>query len=193
MIEVYFGKRIIHLTDVEEPFYAHFKDRSQLKELVDKFIEGDYEELYITSSDINQLFQNFKSLFKYEEAAGGLVVNSMRQILVIKNYGFWQLPKGHVEENETYAETAIREVVEECGIDEPIVVNQLPSTYHTFKPNNKWHLKRTNWFKMMYKGHEKPKPQTEEGITEAKWVDRKDLPKIFKNTYQNLMQIWEHA
>ncbi|MBN2892878.1 MAG: NUDIX domain-containing protein [Bacteroidales bacterium] len=193
MIEIYFGSRVVYLTDEEEPYYAHFVDRNQLKNLVSKFQDGNYEKLYISNSDLNLLFQNFKSLFMYEEAAGGLVINSSKQILAIKNHDTWQLPKGHVQENESYAEAALREVVEECSISEPTIIDQLPSTFHTFRIRDKWHLKRTYWFKMMYKRNEKPIPQAEEGITEAKWFDKKDLYLILENTYKNLMPIWEHA
>ena len=57
MIEVYFGKRIIHLTDEEESFYAHFEDRNQLKKMVDKFIDSDYEKLYI------RVYQFYPTIF----------------------------------------------------------------------------------------------------------------------------------
>lgn len=190
MIEIYFGERIIYLTDEDESFYAHYENRNQLKNLVEKFRNSEHKELYIYGSDLNTLFQNFKFLFKYEEAAGGLVLNSRQQILVIKNHGFWQLPKGHVENNETFAETAIREVTEECNISSPTVINQLPSTFHCFLINNKWHLKRTYWFKMMLKKAETPKPQKSEGITEAKWVDKNDMTEIYNNSYKNLAPIW---
>lgn len=193
MIEIYFGHRVIALTDEQESYYAHFENRNQLKELIEKFQAGSYEKLVISSSDLNTLFQNFKSLFAFEEAAGGLVVNKARKVLVIKNRDVWQLPKGHVDNDETYSETAIREVMEECGIKEPTVIEQLPTTFHTFKSKDKWHLKRTHWFKMMYHGTEKPQPQAEEGITEAIWMDKKDLHKVYENTYKNLMKIWEHA
>lgn len=192
MIEIYFGSRILYLTDEFEPFYAQFKDRKTLMQLVLKFAVGDYEELYIYSSDLNNLYQNFKSIFIYEKAAGGLVLNSLYQVLLIKNNEVWQLPKGHVEKGETYTEAAIREVIEECSIKNPTIIEQLPSTFHTFKIDDVWHLKRTYWFKMIYKGSEKPKPQAKEGITEAKWVDKYSFGEIYSNTYKNLMKIFEY-
>ena len=192
MIEIYFGERIIYLTDEKEEFYAHFENRKQLKELVKKFRDSEHKKLYISCPDLNNLFQNFKSLFIFEEAAGGLVLNGRKQILVIKNRDFWQLPKGHVEEDETYSEAAIREVMEECNIGAPVIINQLPSTFHTFKVKDKWHLKRTYWFKMVYKGIDKPKPQEKEGITEAKWINKEDMTEIYKNSYKNLTPIWSH-
>lgn len=193
MIEIYFGKRIVYLTDEDKPYYAKFKDRKQLKELIYKFDEGNYDSLFITSNDLNDLFQNFKSILIFETAAGGLVINSLKKILVIKNNNVWQLPKGHIEEGETISEAAIREVSEEASIDNPIIIKHLPSTFHAFKKNGKLHLKQTYWFKMLYKGNKKPKPQISEGITEATWIDKSEIIEIKNNTYENLMKIWDFA
>ncbi len=190
IIEIYFGKRILFLTDNQNPYYLKYEGRQQLKKIVDDFKQQKTQQLYISAKDLNELFLNFKSLFIYEEAAGGLVINSNHQILAIKNRGLWQLPKGHVEENESYAEAAVREVMEETGIDEPIIVEELPSTFHTFSEKNKWFLKRTYWFRMLYKKNTKPKPQSEEGITQAIWINKKDLWIVLDNTYENLKKIW---
>lgn len=56
-----------------------------------------------------------------KEKSCGMVVfkeeNDNLYILMVKhNAGHWGLPKGHVEENETETETAVREVFEETGI-----------------------------------------------------------------------------
>lgn len=62
-------------------------------------------------------------------SAGGIVVrsNPNKQILLtiythIKGLGF---PKGHVEEGETFEQTAIREVTEETGLTELRIVKKL--------------------------------------------------------------------
>ena len=40
-----------------------------------------------------------------------------RKVLLIQSYGsFWGLPKGHIEDNETIEQCAIRETFEETGI-----------------------------------------------------------------------------
>jgi len=193
MIEIYFGKRVVYLTDENEPFYAKFKNRKHLKELIFKFNEGSYESLYITSDDLNDLFQNFKSILIFESAAGGLVVNSLKKILVIKNRNIWQLPKGHVEEGETISDAAIREVGEETGIKNTTIIKQLPSTFHVFEKKGKLRLKQTYWFKMIYKGYDNPSPQLSEGITEAIWIEKYELDEIKKCTYLSLLKIWDYA
>ncbi len=62
-------------------------------------------------------------------SAGGIIVrnNPNKQILLtifthIKGLGF---PKGHVEEGETFEQTAIREVTEETGLTELRIVKKL--------------------------------------------------------------------
>ncbi len=188
-IEVFYENRIIILTDIQKEYYAAFQNRMQLKNLIDKFLQNDYKQLFIRSQNLNDLFTNFKSLFHYQEAAGGLVLNNRQQILAIKNRGVWQLPKGHVEELEKITEAAKREVTEETGISPLVIIKELPSTFHIFIKNDKKYLKRTFWFKMSYRGFEEPVPQTEEGITEAKWIDKNDIWNYFGNTYENLKKI----
>ena len=61
-----------------------------------------------------------------KEKSCGMVVfneenNNLYILMVHHNMGHWGLPKGHVEENETEIETAIREVLEETGIETKVV------------------------------------------------------------------------
>lgn len=56
-----------------------------------------------------------------QEKSCGMIVfkkdqEALKVLLVHHNLGHWGLPKGHVEENETEEETAIRETFEETGI-----------------------------------------------------------------------------
>ena len=54
---------------------------------------------------------------KYEKSCGCIIINESKVLLVQHNAGHWDFPKGHMEENETELETAIREVKEETNID----------------------------------------------------------------------------
>ena len=58
----------------------------------------------------------------HEKSCGAIVYRKSHgniQILLIKhvNSGHWSFPKGHTEGEETEAETALREIKEETGID----------------------------------------------------------------------------
>lgn len=54
---------------------------------------------------------------KYEKSCGCVVIDNGKVLLIKHNAGHWDLPKGHMENNETEAETAIRELKEETNID----------------------------------------------------------------------------
>ncbi len=192
-IDVYFGNRVIHLTEDVQPFYAQYQNREHLRKLIEAFDNGEYYELYICHNDLNELFKNFKLFFTYVESAGGIVYNQWQQILLIRRTdNIWQFPKGRKEENETFEEAALREVQEECGISGLTIIRELPSTYHVFKRRGEKILKRTQWYKMLYKGNEEPKPQTEEGIIEVKWFERDEIIKILKRSYKNIQVLLDY-
>jgi len=71
----------------------------------------------------------------YERSCGAVVqrtINGQKQFLLIKNKrsAHWSFPKGHMEEGETWEETAKREVLEETGIHIKIIPGfQESSTY----------------------------------------------------------------
>lgn len=59
---------------------------------------------------------------KREKSCGAIIFylgENKPKILLIKHNqgGHWSFPKGHVEENETEIQTAMREIKEETGID----------------------------------------------------------------------------
>jgi len=132
------------------------------------------------------LLSMVKSAFtKHIVASGGVVVNSKNDILFIYRNGFWDLPKGKVEQGEDYRAAGIREIQEETGIKNVIITKELPVTFHTYKEAMKLVLKETRWYEM-HSDDTELTPQTEEGITEIKWVSTKELPAILKKSYGNI-------
>ena len=63
-------------------------------------------------------------------ASGGVVFNNEKLLMIYRN-SLWDLPKGKMELNESELECALREVEEECGIDNLRVIKFLKYTYHT--------------------------------------------------------------
>ncbi len=189
MIDIFLGTRVLHLTDKPSDYNIEYKDRQQLKDLIGKFTEGYYTEIYIYHHDLDELFKNFKIFFNYIEAAGGLVFNKYGQILFIRRNSLWDLPKGKIEKGETPQEAALREVSEECGIDDMAIIKRLPDTYHIFNRGGKENLKKTYWFKILYHGSKEPTPLREEGITETRWVNPEDISYIMEHTHPNLLPI----
>ncbi|MBM7614213.1 NUDIX hydrolase [Alkaliphilus hydrothermalis] len=106
-----------------------------------------------------------------EVSAGGVVIFG-NAILMLKKYnGDWVLPKGKVEEDEKFEDTAIREVYEEAGVKVEII-EYLGKIHFTFK--NSWEdndriYKTVHWFLMQSKTIDCI-PQREEGFVEAKFI-----------------------
>ena len=79
--------------------------------------------MYITihepSGQLNLTSESeFKEYIKEKlviEAAGGLIFNAQQELLMIFRKGFWDLPKGKVDEGESLGDCALREVNEECN------------------------------------------------------------------------------
>lgn len=124
-------------------------------------------------------------------AAGGIVIND-NFLLIIKRNGIFDLPKGHLERNETIEECAIREVQEECGISGLSVIGKPQVTFHQYELKGKTISKKTYWFPMKVEERQIPIPQTEENIEEAIWIEIKELDKIMKNTHKNLLPIFKN-
>ncbi len=111
-------------------------------------------------------------------AAGGLVKTldpalSEPHYLYIYRNAMWDLPKGKQEEGESTEENALREVMEETGLQDLKIVRFLENTYH-FVDLGRAHtiVKQTSWFEMQTDRRQTPVPQTEEGIREALWLTR---------------------
>lgn len=69
----------------------------------------------------------------------GLVLSNNNRVVVLQNReGCWVFPKGHLEENETFVDTAIREVNEESGITlnkNDFLLQIYEYKYYTIKEN----------------------------------------------------------
>lgn len=131
----------------------------------------------------------FKKQFKLIKAAGGLVEAPDRTLLFIYRNGFWDLPKGKVEENENLITAARREVEEECGVNELCIENKLLETYHFYLQDGSYLLKETHWYKMHVPVKQKLTPQIEEGITKAEWLSKENISNILDRTYENIRMV----
>jgi 8-oxo-dGTP pyrophosphatase MutT (NUDIX family) len=148
-----------------------------------------YHVTYLVSQYPNTIFDIIKSLFKPVEAAGGIVWNPQGAILLIFRHGKWDLPKGKIENGEATDEAAIREVSEECGVQELTVNSFYGTSYHTYWQHNQRMLKITYWYDMSCFDPENINPQTEEGIETIRWMDNQGLNRAIENTFPNLFPI----
>ena len=98
-----------------------FEDSTSLEIAVDLLENTSCTEINVYGENLKNIWQEFTSLFKVIEAAGGMVYNAENKILFIYRLGKWDLPKGKLEPNELLKAAAIREIEEETGLKELIL------------------------------------------------------------------------
>lgn len=125
-------------------------------------------------------------------ASGGAVIQD-QHLLMIKRLGYWDLPKGKLEMNETSEKGALREVMEECGVQNLSIVSKLPDTFHTYQFREKKILKKTNWYLMRAEGEQTLQPQIEEDITEVRWVPMGQVMELASESYPSLNEVFHHV
>lgn len=188
---IFFTKNTKLLSDMENVLVLHYFDNSISTMLVN-FLKNDgkLKHLVFLTPTPDKDFDSFKNNFELIIAAGGKVSNTDGKILFIFRLGKWDLPKGKVEEGETLEVSAIREVEEECGISNLTILNHLKDTYHIYEMNDKLVLKQSVWYEMKTDDTSKLIPQTEENITDARWMNDEEIQnEVLKNTYPSIREI----
>ena len=126
--------------------------------------------------------------YRYVRAAGGIVRTAEGQILMIFRRGVWDFPKGKVESGEGDMEAAVREVLEETGVECRITDPMPFSVFHTYDTYGPKMLKETLWYQMeAVKGS--VQPQTEEQIEQVVWMNPAEVQKNLENSYAALKEI----
>ena len=151
-----------------------------------------YDSITIYAEDYGQLVQDFNSLYKIIEAAGGVVYNENGEILVMYRRDYWDLPKGKIDKGETKAAAALREVEEETGLSQVERGDLICTTYHTYRDKKKRILKRTYWYKMTT-NEKQVTPQTEEDIEKLLWIKPQDFLREKKPIYNSIRVVVEAA
>jgi 8-oxo-dGTP pyrophosphatase MutT (NUDIX family) len=116
-----------------------------------------------------------------EFSAGGLVVRRMRGrdyvvAVRVKNGTVLALPKGHIEEGETGAEAAEREVREEAGIHGELL-EKLGDVKYWYVRGGERVFKVVSFFLFRYRSGSVTDYQREE-VDGAEWVLLEDAPRL---------------
>ena len=191
MYKVFFNQKLIVLTtDIISPredspfFYVKFTNK---KFVVQMLKSKKVKMLYLYHSKEDKLWYYFLNMFKLIEAAGGLVRNlKTNHFLFIFRNKKWDLPKGRINKNEEVQKAAIREVEEETGVESLSITKPLNTTYHIFKRNRKYRLKKTFWYLMETDYNGELTPEIKEGIEKAIWIDKKLIVSLKSQMYQNI-------
>ncbi|MCF8359289.1 MAG: NUDIX domain-containing protein [Prolixibacteraceae bacterium] len=201
MYKVFFNDRVVYPGTARkeksnsECLETWANNASDVKNAWEQFRDDSrYRELHIHGNNEETIKDYFFSLFKIIAAAGGLVNNSKNELLCIHRLGKWDLPKGKIEKYEPLEIAAIREVKEECGLDQIENQGLFSITHHIYanpKKAGSWILKPTYWFIFSYKGNKKPAPQLEEGIAETRWFNKNEMDEVLANTWASIKPLIE--
>ena len=114
---------------------------------------------------------------KTEVSAGGIIVRKVGgewKVLLLRDmHDNLTFPKGMVEANESFEETAIREIHEEVGLTVQTPVNAFPIIRYMYTRGTLF-SKSVHYYLFHYTGHEKLTPQKEEGIQLVVWMPLPD-------------------
>jgi 8-oxo-dGTP diphosphatase len=104
-------------------------------------------------------------------AAGGLVVRDDGRVAVVHRprYDDWSLPKGKLDDGESFEDGALREVEEETGVRGRIVGELDPTTYL----DRKGRRKLVRWYRMTVDGDPREFIPNDE-IDELRWLTREE-------------------
>lgn len=193
MYKVFVKEVAIIVTSDKEAFqdYAVFSlKKVDLQKIIKKIRKGDLKKVLLYSKSKDKLLKRLHKKLPLVIAAGGLVINSNNEFLFIHRNGKWDLPKGKMDKNETVEQTAIREVMEETGVEDLSIQKYLGASYHIFdwKENSK--LKLTHWY-IMNSTFEGPLlPEAIEGIERAEWLSQEQAIEALKVSYENIKHLF---
>ncbi len=130
-----------------------------------------------------------------EKSCGAVVFREKdykKQILLIRhvNGGHWAFPKGHVEKGETEEQTALREILEETGLD--VILDNRYRQVVTYSPR-KDVIKDVVYFVAHAKSDSEGIAQEGE-ISQIRWVDMHSAVEYvsFDNDKKILLGAIEH-
>lgn len=190
---IFFGASALHISSKAECndaciMRAPAKEKNLRAKIIKK-VES-CKSATIVTDDPEATFEALCEEFKVVRAAGGVVTNDKGELLMINLRNRWDLPKGHIEAGESSDSAALREVIEETGIEAKIVgTKPLATTWHAYNIYGPWELKSTDWWRMRTTSDVTPTPQCEEGITEVRWMGSEARTEALNNTYETIKEV----
>ena len=189
-LNIFFADKTLRFTDTPtlEEGVVRLPSSQLSKANVLKIFETA-NKVEICDSAIEAVAERFFAEFKRVEAAGGVVCNEHGESLMIYRNNRWDLPKGHIDKGESVEACAVREVAEETGVEGAKIVRFLCNTLHAYGVYGEWELKRTAWYELSASSCP-TKPQTEEGIVEARWCTEAEVEANLRTTFPTIRKVF---
>ncbi len=168
---------------------------SKLTEIIFFLIEhpNHFEKLSISTENLITLKKFLKNKFVHIQAGGGVIVQEETQkTLLMYRRNMWDLPKGKMDENETFEQTAVREVAEETGLNCQLK-HKVATTWHYYKSHDVHCLKQTKWYKMTCAPDARPVPQAEEDIEKVGFYSHQQVKEILPNAFGSISWVLQKA
>lgn len=128
-----------------------------------------------------------KTKFTVIEAAGGIVEKEGKILLILRN-DLWDIPKGKIELGENIETAAMREIVEETGVQ--VSINEkICTSWHTYIRNDKYVLKKTYWYRMQCEDDTKMTPQKEENIQKTIWMTPSEVDLAMHHSFKTIKRV----
>ena len=194
MYKVFFNEKplnlitsIAHSSSEEHPilFLKYIHPIGIIKALKSKKVKA----VSLYHQDEEKLFSYLTEWFPMVEAGGGLVQHQNGSYLFIFRNKKWDLPKGKRNKKEDIISGAKREVYEETNVGDLMIQKALQITYHLFKANGRYKIKKTHWYLMQTTYAGRLLPQQEESIEQAVWCTKEEIPTLMENAYENIKLI----
>lgn len=204
VLKIYFGDKPVFICDKITPAiekYRHHPDTVFIDEMTNPAINALLHEIakpgfhagILFTANIEQSKKLFWKHFTIIQAAGGLIENEKKEILMIFRRGKWDLPKGKLDKGETLEQCAVREVKEETGLKNVQLKKFILTTFHTYNEFGRHILKESHWYRMKAASSQPLKPQTEEDIQQIAWVKPAALSEKLKNSFPSINDVIENT
>jgi len=130
---------------------------------------------------------------RFESSAGGIVfrkTGNKTLVLLCQHSGHhgWVFPKGHIDKGETKEQTALREVVEETGINGKIIKTLEPIQYWFVQDKEK--IKKTVYYFLMEYASGNIENHDDE-MENVEWLTIDDVAE--RLTYPSDKKIWDNT
>ncbi|SHL19224.1 8-oxo-dGTP pyrophosphatase MutT, NUDIX family [Chitinophaga jiangningensis] len=200
-INIYLNERPLLLSADRASIPAGFEDAvvyedpntETIEQVLLELEEGDRQSAVFIREDVKQLLKKVSLHFTVLVAAGGLVTNEDKEVLMMFRRGKWDLPKGKQDPGEDLETCALREVAEETGLHNIKLTGKITETFHYYPMKNKKVLKHTYWYRMEFTGTELTVPQIEEDILDIQWVKPHNVEKYLQFSYENIREVFNVA
>ena len=129
-----------------------------------------------------------------EVSSGGIVVYKAHDgwyVLLMKDMKHnWTFPKGVVEKGESHEDASKREIFEETGLKNIILIQKLSPIHYAYQRNGLIH-KTVHYFLFEWLGDEQIRLQAEEGISDSIWLTIDEAKKIIGYPKTNMILLDE--